>query len=282
MLPSLARWKRATTVAAANPLRGFGLAALAIAAAMGLNLRVWSNPPLANPPPGPDNAAIHAQNIFLAARARQESAPRDTEAAWQFARACFDRAEFATNHAERAAIAEQGIAAGRRTMARDSNSVPTHYYLGMNLGQLAQTKMLGALKIVSEMEREFKITRALDERYDFAGPDRNLGLLYSEAPAIASVGSRTKARHHLERAVELAPDYPENRLNLLEACLKWGDHPGAQRELNSLEALWPRAHTNFTGEAWATAWTDWEARLKKTRKQIEASSKRLDSPHDKN
>ena len=113
----------------------------------------------------------------------------------------------------------------------------------MNLGQLARTKGLGALKLVDQMEREFSRARELDEQLDYAGPDRNLGLLYRDAPAIGSVGSRTRAREHLKRAVELAPQYPENRLNLIEAYLKWGERTGAYRELaGARSSLARRAH----------------------------------------
>ena len=124
---------------------------------------------------------------------------------------------------QRAALAEQGIAACRQAIARESNSAPAHYYLGMNLGQLAQTKGLGALRLVNQMEREFTPGARAGRAVRLRGPDRNLGLLYRDAPAIGSVGSRSKAREHLERAVELAPQYPENRLNLIEAYLKWGE-----------------------------------------------------------
>ena len=77
----------------------------------------------------------------------------------------------------------------------------------------------------------------------------DLGLLYRDAPVIGSVGSRTRAREHLRRAVEMAPQYPENRLNLIEAYMKWGERTGAYRELQTLEATWPAARTNFVGEA---------------------------------
>jgi hypothetical protein len=92
----------------------------------------------------------------------------------------------------------------------------------MNLGQLARTKGLSALKLVDQMEGEFTRARDLDEHLDYAGPDRSLGLLYRDAPVIGSVGSRTRAREHLRRAVEVAPQYPENRLSLIEAYLKVG------------------------------------------------------------
>ncbi len=148
----------------------------------------------------------------------------------------------------------------------------------MNLGQLARTKSLGALKLVGEMEREFLSARGLDDQFDYAGPDRNLGLLYRDAPVIGSVGSRSKARKHLQRAVEVAPAYPENRLNLIEACLKWGDRPGASRELKALEEAWPRARRELAGQNYTDSWADWEARLKNARKKTENVHKTLESP----
>ena len=221
----------------------------------------------------PASFAARAREIFAGAQKRRLAEPTNAVAAWEFARACFDSAEYATNDTERVIIADQGIAACRRLLAHQTGSAPAHYYLGMNLGQLARTKTLGALRIVGEMEREFKAARELDEHFDSAGADRNLGLLYFEAPAFASVGSRTKARQHLQRAVELAPDFPENRLNLMEAYLKWADNNGATHELKVLEKLWPKAQTNFTGEAWAASWSDWEVRLKRARKTIKESAK---------
>lgn len=222
--------------------------------------------------------AARAQEKYAAARKRFLAEPSNAAVAQDFARVSFDRGDYATNSAERAAIAEQGITVSRTLVARNVESAQAHYYLGMNLGQLARTKTLGALRIVDEMEREFKMARALDERFDFAGPDRNLGLLYLDAPSFGSIGSRSKARQHLLKAVQLSPDYPENRLNLAEAYLKWGDQNGARRELKALETLWPIARTNFTGEAWAASWSDWEARLKRVRQKIEERAQTVETP----
>src|SRR6266516_6101874 len=189
----------------------------------------------------PASFVVRAREVFAAAQKRHLAEPTNAVAAWEFARACFDRAEYATNDTERMIVADQGIAACRRLLARQTGSAPAHYYLGMNLGQLARTKTLGALRIVDEMEREFKAAQQLDEHFDFAGADCNLGLLYFEASAFASVGSCSKARQHLQRAVELALDFPENRLNLIDVYLKWVDNKSVICELKTLETLWPKA-----------------------------------------
>lgn len=225
-------------------------------------------------PPNHARGLARAQARFVSARHRLENEPTNNAAIWEFARAAFDRAEFSTNDTERAALAVPGIDACRKLIARDPKSAAGHYYLGMNLGQLARTKLLGALKIVDEMEREFKSAASLDERFDHAGPQRNLGLLYYEAPVLGSIGSRTKARKHLERAAELAPDFPENRLNLAEAYLKWRDKGLLKKELEALQKAWPAAKTNFAGADWEAAWLDWTRREKQLRENSEVLLKR--------
>jgi tetratricopeptide (TPR) repeat protein len=209
------------------------------------------------------------RNAYLKARARYQSDTNDFEASWHFARACFDYAMSPTNNAERAKIAEEGIALSRRLVATRPNQVEGHYYLGMNIGQLADTKRnLAGLRMVKEMEREFEAARQLDEQFDYAGPDRNLGLLYFEAPTLISVGSRTRARRHLLRSVELAPDFPEDRLYLIEAYLKWGDRDEALAGIKALEELLPEARKKYSGEDWAVDWLDWEKRLDAAKRKL--------------
>ncbi len=203
----------------------------------------------------------YAESVLVAARSRYQREATNAEAAWQFGRACFDRAEFATNDTERATLAVEGIAAMRALTAREPRLAAGHYYLAMNFGQLARTKLLAALKLVDEMEHEFKVARALGEHFEHAGPDRNLGQLYFQAPGWpASIGNHAKARKHFEHAVVLAPDYPENRLNLLEAYCDRNDHHGIRRELKAIGEIWPAAKTNFTGAAWQSSWANWEKR----------------------
>jgi tetratricopeptide (TPR) repeat protein len=180
---------------------------------------------------------------------------------------------------EEARYAQEGIDACRASIALNANSAPAHYYLGMDIGQLADTKRnLSAFKMVKDMEREFSAARTLDKHFDFAGPSRNLGLLYRDAPTIISIGSRTKARQYLEEAVELAPEFPENQLNLIESYLKWDYKTEALRQFGELEKIWPHAQKQFTGVPWEMSWTDWNKRSENIKKKLEKNPKN-ESPH---
>lgn len=223
--------------------------------------------------------ATRAEVEFHRTEKQFQANTNDVTAAWEFARACFDFADFATNDTEHAAIACLGIAACRQAIAHESNSAPAHYYLGQNLGQLARTETLGALKIVREMEREFKTAIRLDGYFDYAGPERSLGLLYRDAPGWpASIGSRHKAREWLKQAEKFVPSYPENHLNLVEAYLEWHERAAAKRELQALDALWPAARTNLAGPAWEQSWVDWSARREAVRKRLGETSRPVESP----
>jgi tetratricopeptide (TPR) repeat protein len=227
------------------------------------------------------DCATLAQQQFSLKQSAYKSKPDDPQNASEFGRACFDLAEFATTKTQRAELAEQGIEACRKLLAKASNSAPGHYYLALNLGQLARTRTFGALKLVNQMEREFTSAIELDPHLDHAGPDRSLGMLYRDAPSIGSIGNRTKARQHLEHAIELAPAYPDNRLTLLESCLKWSDKDCARRELKALKELWTQAHQELSATSWNCDWQDWETRLQKAEKKLEEGSKTLESPRTK-
>jgi tetratricopeptide (TPR) repeat protein len=220
-------------------------------------------------PKASSNLTARVNKNFQQARALYLADTNNATNAWQFGRACFEFGEISTDNATKAEIAAQGIAACRQSIAVYPRSAAAHCYLGMTIGRLADTKRnLAALKMVKEVEREFNAARELDEHFSFAAPDRNLGLLYFEAPAFISIGSRSKARQHFQRAVELAPDYPENRLFYIEALVKWGDHDGARSEFKALEKIWRSAKEKYSGDDWADDWVDWERRFAVVKKKI--------------
>jgi hypothetical protein len=227
--------------------------------------------------------AQRAEKTYLAAKSRMEANTNDAAALWQFARAAFDWADLQTVNARKREIAEQGVAAARRYIAHDAKAAEGHYYLGMNLGEVAETETLGALKLVREMETEFGIALKANAALDHAGSDRNLGLLYRDAPGWpTSIGSRAKARQHLQQAFILAPSYPDNALNLIESDLDWSDVDAARRDLKTLDEHWPKAQKEFAGEEWEASWVDWTKRRDEARKKAAAAGSNVSSsPHNK-
>jgi len=198
------------------------------------------------------------------AKARYQKETNSAEAAWEFGRAAFDLADVSTNDNQRAALAQEGIDACRRGIGLNPKSAGAHYYLGLNYGQLAQTKLLGALKLVDHMEEAWKKTIQLDSKFDYAGGHRTLGVLYRDAPGWpTSVGSRSKARQHLQKAFELCPEYPGNRLSLFEAYAKWGEKKAVQEQVKATEEFLKAAREKLTGESWALDWRDWDQRWAK-------------------
>jgi tetratricopeptide (TPR) repeat protein len=252
---------------AAKVWRQRTLPSLLVAAITGMGaLTSHAEPPSAPAPAAEEKAAARFQDIYRDARERWQARPTNAELAWQFSRAAFDWAELATNDTQRAEIAEQGIAAGRKAVALQSNLAAVHYYLALNLGQLARTKLLGALRLVEEMEDRFKRSIELDAKFEYAGAHRSLGLLYRDAPGWpTSIGSRGKAREHLQKAVELCPEYPGNRLALMESLIKWGEKKTAQTQVVAVEEFLKSARSQFAGDRWVLDWLDWNQRWEKVK-----------------
>jgi len=212
---------------------------------------------------------------YTTAREVWQKNPADRDAAWQFARACFDLAE--VDEDNRAKIAEEAIAACRTALERTTNA-GTYYYMALNLGQLARTKKLGALRLVSEMEGVLKKAIELDPKFDFAGPHRTLGMLYRDAPGWpASIGNRSKAKQQLLKAIELAPDYPDNQISHIESLLQWGELRNARTAVSDAEPYMRQARLKLMGERWRPSWRDWDERWEKIRRKTEPN---LTSPRD--
>ena len=226
-----------------------------------------------------DSTISRLEHIYHQARSRFQESTNSIEAAWQFGRACFDMADVAKTDSERARLAEEGIDACRTALAHKYGSGPPHYYLALNLGELARTKSLGALKLVREMETEFKQAIELDEKFDFGGPHRSVGLLYKDAPGWpTSIGSRNKARLHLRRANDLSPEYPDNRLSLLEAYLDWGETKAVLEQLSGIDDYLRTARKKFSGEEWLLSWRDWDLRFDRLKAKTKAASEKISSP----
>lgn len=235
-----------------------------------------STPALADLTP---NERTRFESTFLQAHTNHLAATNQYQPAWQLALAAFDWADAQSNDRDRARIAQIGIDACHTALALQTNGAEAHYFLALNLGQLAQTKTLGALRIVPRIEQAFLAALASNENVDNAGPDRGLGLLYFEAPGWpTSVGSRTKARKHLLHAVELAPLHPGNRLALAEALLEWRERAAARDQLDAIDRDWATNRTRLAGPRWDADWRVWLARRNNLAGRFKRPPLTLDPP----
>lgn len=210
------------------------------------------------------NFTARIQQAYHAAREEWRQNPSSVASAIAVAHAACDLAEIVKSDSEREEIAQLGIDAAREAVRSDPNSAAAHYWLGMNFGELARTKTLGALSLVKQMAEEFFKARDLDEKVDYSGPNRSLGLLYRDAPGWpTSIGDKRKARDYLKRAVDVSPEFPENQLCLLETYEKWGERNNFLSQFKASEKVMSDARSKFSGTAWESNWADWESRFDK-------------------
>ncbi|HVM62907.1 MAG TPA: TRAP transporter TatT component family protein [Verrucomicrobiae bacterium] len=144
--------------------------------------------------------------------------PDDYVAQWQAAEALEFLAGNEPRSDSRKQFARRGIVFARRARELKPDGVEGHYWYALDVGRLADADRTYGLDAVGEMQTALKRAIELDERYDYAGPLRAMGVLYLRTPQPpASIGSPRKGLQILRRAVELFPDYPENYLYLAEA-----------------------------------------------------------------
>ena len=178
----------------------------------------------------------------------------DYDAQWAAASAWEFVADNEPRHPERVAAAKQGIALARLARELQPDRVEGHYWYALTVGLLADADRAYGLKAVSEMDQALRRAMALDERYDYAGPVRVLGILLLRAPAPpVSMGSSRKGLRLLQHAVELFPNYPENMLYLAEAFRDNKRNLEAREVLNKVmnAPLWP--DRQFESLGWQAA-----------------------------
>ncbi len=143
------------------------------------------------------------------------------DGAWRGARACaFLAEEFPKQTARLARIyfAERGVQYAQTAITAQASRVEGHYWLGINQGLLATSKH--GIRLAPRVREAAEAAIKLDERYDFAGPLRLLGTFFAQAPPELSKGDVEQGVRLLHRAIELAPEYPQNHLHLADALVK--------------------------------------------------------------
>jgi tetratricopeptide (TPR) repeat protein len=188
-----------------------------------------------------------ARSLEQAARALGD----DYGAQWQAAQALAFLAENETRTEFRREAAKRGVVLARCARVLQPDRVEGHYWYAINVGLLADVDRSYGPDAVIEMEAALKRAIEVDERYDYAGPLRTLGILHLRTPAPpASIGSPRKGLRLLQRAAELFPDYPENFLYLAEALRDNDKQDEAREALVKVVETSPWPDRQFESNKW--------------------------------
>lgn len=210
-------------------------------------------------------SAAAAENIIVAMDHGLGKEPRAFELIWRGARACAWLTEEFADKGRRASYAQKGVDYAKRAIEIDPKRVEGHYYLGINLGQSATTKTVGAYMMVAKVVKAGQAAMKIDERFDHAGPPRLVGAVYAKAPPWpASMGDIDEGIKYLSRAVVLAPEYPQNHLFYGDALVSDSKLNEAEREYKLVLAAQVPAEWAHRAEKWRH---DAEAGLKKVTEQ---------------
>jgi tetratricopeptide (TPR) repeat protein len=171
-------------------------------------------------------SALEAADIW---EARLRADPRDFEAAWKLARACYWLGSHVAQDQRRAQY-ERGIKAATRAVELEPGRPEGHFWMAADMGAMAESFGIRAgLRYRGPVKRALETVLKIDAPYQQGSADRALGRWYFRVPRLFG-GSRDKAVEHLRRSLTYAPDSSATHFFLAEAYLDMDRHEDARRE----------------------------------------------------
>lgn len=134
---------------------------------------------------------------------------------------------------EREDAFDNGSRYGLEAITLNPRAVYGNFWYASNLGYLGLCRgALASLASIDPFKKSMEIVLKENENFYFAGPHRALGRLMHQAPGWPiSIGNKNKAMDHLEKAVQLAPNFFNNRLYLAEILVDLGKKDKALEHL---------------------------------------------------
>ncbi len=172
----------------------------------------------------PKNYDNVAQSYLLAKQACDLISDKSFLKYQALSRAAFYAIWLALNDRERRDLlghSSDAIHLSSEAIRLKQDGVEGYYFRAIATGLFAEQNKAAGRAAMNEIRADGERAAAIDPNFDRAGPHRLLGALYLRAPGPpVGIGSLRRAIEHLEKALELAPDYPENLIFLAEAYLK--------------------------------------------------------------
>lgn len=154
----------------------------------------------------------------------------------------FYKGLFTRDEKKRELYYEHGTNFGREALSMNPRAIYGNFWYASNVGQLGICRgIMASLASIDPFKKSMEVVLQENESFFFAGPHRALGRLFHQAPGWPiSVGNKNKAAEHLERAVELAPEFFNNRSFLAELYLDMGKKDQAKEHLQYLVDRQPK------------------------------------------
>lgn len=171
-----------------------------------------------------------AQQAAAIWEARLAHNPRDFEAAWKLARACY----WLGGHVpagERRGQYERGIGAGRQAVDIEAARPEGHFWMAADMGAMAESFGLRAgLKYRSPVKRALETVLSIAPAYQEGSAHRALGRWYLKVPGFLG-GSRSQSVEHLRRSLTYDPTNAASHFFLFETYTAMGRTDEAREEL---------------------------------------------------
>ncbi|MFO0579993.1 MAG: tetratricopeptide repeat protein [Polyangia bacterium] len=186
------------------------------------------------------------------------------EGQWRLARAVAEQCGIDEGAACQAGLAG-ALAAAKKAVELDGTRVEGHYYLAQLYGFAAHQQRGGDIKpLLMQLQSEGDAAIKAGERFDSGGPARMLGAIYAKAPAPpVAIGDTEKGVQYLKRAVEIAPEHPQNHILLAEAYIADERYQDAESELK-------QAKTLLADPRWEKYRETWKAQLSTVERKLRA------------
>jgi tetratricopeptide (TPR) repeat protein len=160
-----------------------------------------------------------------------ESFPNRTNLIWRLARNQFRIGKRTVDKKQKLFIFENCLNTAKKGMQVDNNSAESIYFMGLCLGNLSlQRGIFSSLSNRDTLKTSMQRVIKIDPAVEHAGPHRFLGVYYHVLPFFLG-GDSKKSIHHLESAVNLAPDFYENYFYLGKVYFDRGRYSKAHKIL---------------------------------------------------
>lgn len=208
------------------------------------------------------------------ARALEFEKARSYDALWKAARTDAWLAGYSSDNVERERHARSGLVYANTALKLQPEGAEALFYHGVLAGFLGDLDNDYGLDAVSKIEADMKALIERDQDVAHGGPWRVFGVLQIRAPGPpVSIGSLRNGKKNLEKALEKAPEWPENHLYLAEAEFLWAkekDKPEFAQQARERLDKWLLGEKAAAPEGHEFEFTDWQ---KKARALVETNSK---------